>query len=104
MTISVSNCKCRCIRRLDTHTLICIIHTTSVRKSYLSQKKLLCSTVFLADVPSVTKNIKTMEVYGGPHKAGGFGIVNCNPRCTYCPLVPKRDTFYVTGGSPMFSI
>ena len=59
MTINVSNCKCRCIRRLDTHTLICIIHTTSVRKSYLSQKKLLCSTVFLADVPSVTKNIKT---------------------------------------------
>ena len=37
-----------------------------------------------------------MEV---PHK-GGYGIVNYNPRRTYCPLVPKRDTFYVTNGSP----
>ena len=34
--------------------------------------------------------------------ATGYGIVNCNPRCTYCPLVPKRDTFYVTDGSSMF--
>ena len=43
-----------------------------------------------------------MEV---PHK-GGYGIVNYNPRRTYCPLVPKRapkrDTFYVTDGSPQF--
>ena len=35
------------------------------------------------------------KVYGGPNK-GGYGIVNCNLRCTYCPLVPKRDTFYDT--------
>ena len=41
-----------------------------------------------------------MEV---PHK-GGNGIVNYNPRCTYCPLVPKRDTFYVTDGSPQVRI
>ena len=33
---------------------------------------------------------------------GGYGIVNCNPRCTFCPLEPKQDTFYVTDGSPMF--
>ena len=39
-----------------------------------------------------------MEV---PHK-GGYGIVNYNHRRTYCPLVPKRDTFYVTDGSPQF--
>ena len=26
---------------------------------------------------------------------------DCNPRCTYCPLLPKRDTFYSTDGSPM---
>ena len=25
----------------------------------------------------------------------------CNPRCTYCPLVPKRNIFYVTDGSPI---
>ena len=37
-----------------------------------------------------------MEV---PQK-GGYGIVNDNPRRTYCPLVPKRDTFYVTDDSP----
>ena len=36
----------------------------------------------------------------GPHK-GGYTIVNCNLGCTYCPLVPKQDTFYVTDGSPM---
>ena len=36
-----------------------------------------------------------MEV---PHK-GGYGIVSYNPRRTYCPLVPKRDTFHVTDGS-----
>ena len=41
------------------------------------------------------------KVYGGPYK-GGYGIGNCNTtRCTYCPLVPKGDTFYVTDGSPM---
>lgn len=40
------------------------------------------------------------KVYGGPHK-GGYGIVYCNPRSTYCQLVPKRDTFYVIDGSPM---
>ena len=34
-----------------------------------------------------------------PHK-GGYGTVNYNPRRTYCPLVPKQDTFYVTDGSP----
>ena len=39
------------------------------------------------------------KVYGGPRK-GDSGIVNCNPRCTYCLLVPKQDTFYVTDGSP----
>ena len=30
---------------------------------------------------------------------GGYRIVNCNPRCTYYPLVPKQDTFYVNDGS-----
>ena len=40
------------------------------------------------------------KAYVGPHK-GGYRIVNCNPRCIYYPLVPKRDTFYVTDGSPM---
>ena len=43
------------------------------------------------------------KVDGGSRKArkGGYGGVNCNPRCFYCPLVPKRDTFCVTDGSPM---
>ena len=41
-----------------------------------------------------------MEV---PHK-GGYGIVNYNPRRTFCPLVPKRDTFYLTDGSPQLKI
>ena len=31
----------------------------------------------------------------------GNEIVNYNPRCTYCPLVPKRDTFYATDGTPL---
>ena len=31
------------------------------------------------------------KVYGGPHK-GRFEIVNHNPRCTYCQLVPKQYT------------
>ena len=31
----------------------------------------------------------------------GSGIFYCNPRYSYCPLVPKRDTFYLTDGSPM---
>ena len=35
----------------------------------------------------------------GPHK-GGFGIVNYNPRRTYCPLVPKQYTFSATKVSP----
>ena len=35
-----------------------------------------------------------------PHKIGNE-IVNYNPRCTYCPLVPKRDTFYATDGTPL---
>ena len=40
------------------------------------------------------------KVEGCPHK-GGYWIVNCNPKCTFCPLVPKRDTLYVTDGSLM---
>ena len=47
------------------------------------------------------KDLFSYKVYGGPHK-GGYWIVNCNPKCTYCLLVLKRDTFYVTDGSPMF--
>ena len=35
-----------------------------------------------------------------PHKIGNE-FVNYNPRCTYCPLVPKRDTFYATDGTPL---
>ena len=38
-----------------------------------------------------------------PHKIGNE-IVNYNPRCTYCPLVPKRDTFYATDGTPLKTI
>ena len=38
----------------------------------------------------------------GPYK-GGFGIVNFNPRRTYCPLVPKQYTFSATKGSPQKS-
>ena len=38
-----------------------------------------------------------------PHK-GGYGIVNYNHRRTCFPLVPKRDTFYVTDGSPQVKI
>ena len=35
----------------------------------------------------------------GPHKCG-FGIVNYNPRRTFCPLVPKQNTFSTTKVSP----
>ena len=38
-----------------------------------------------------------------PHKIGNE-IVNYNLRCTYCLLVPKRDTFYATDGAPLNSI
>ena len=34
------------------------------------------------------------------HHKGGYGIVNYNTKRTYCPLVSKRDTIYVTDGSP----
>ena len=40
-------------------------------------------------------DLLSYKAYGGPHK-GGYEIVNYNPMCTYCPLVPKQDTFYVT--------
>ena len=33
---------------------------------------------------------------------GSFGISNCNLRCCYFTVVPNRETFYVTIGSPMF--
>ena len=45
-----------------------------------------CTTVYGLNHPS-------------PHN-GGFGIVNYNPRCTYCPLVPKQYTFNAIKGSP----
>ena len=35
-----------------------------------------------------------------PHKIGKE-ILNYNPICTYCPLVPKRDTFNATDGTPL---
>ena len=40
-----------------------------------------------------------MYVAVGAHK-GGFGIVNYNPRRTYCPLVPKQYTYSATKCSP----
>ena len=40
------------------------------------------------------------KFYVGPHK-GGFGIVNYNPRRTYCPLVPKQYTLRAAKGSLM---
>ena len=43
------------------------------------------------------------EIFGDPQK-GGYGIVNCNLRCTCCPLVPKRVTFYDSDGSPMLQM
>ena len=43
------------------------------------------------------------KFYIGPHK-GGFGIVNYNPRHTYCPLVPKQYTFNATKGSPQLDM
>ena len=43
------------------------------------------------------------KFYGGPHK-GGFGIVNYNPRRTYCPLVPKQYTFNAIKVSAQFSL
>ena len=39
------------------------------------------------------------KFYVGLHK-GGFGIVNYNPRRTYCPRVPNQYTFSATKGSP----
>ena len=52
-------------------------------------------------IPGVKICSVTSKVYAGPHKSG-YGIVNnCTLRCTYCSHVPKRDTFYVTDGSPM---
>ena len=41
----------------------------------------------------------TEKQESGPHK-DGFGIVNYNPRRTYCPLVQKLYTFNATKGSP----
>ena len=43
------------------------------------------------------------RVYGGLQERG-YGIVNCYPRCTYCPLVPKQNTFHVTDGSPIIPV
>ena len=40
------------------------------------------------------------KFYVGPHK-DGFGIVNYNPRRTYCPLVPKQYTLRAAKGSLM---
>ena len=34
----------------------------------------------------------------------GFGIVNYNPKRTYCPLVPKQYTLRATKGSPQIEV
>ena len=39
------------------------------------------------------------KFYGDPHK-GAFGIVNYNPRHTYCPLVPNQYTLRAAKASP----
>ena len=44
------------------------------------------------------------KFYVGPHKGGGFRIVNYNPRHTYCPFVSKQYTFSATKGSPQLLI
>ena len=50
-------------------------------------------------IPGLGIDFFSYKIYGVLHKSG-HGIVNDYPRCT-CPLVHKRDTFYVSDGTPM---
>ena len=72
----------------------------------LQHKNVLFGHKWRISAPGITINnpgiidLFSYKVYEGPHN-GGYGIVNCNPRCTYYTLVLKQDTFYVTDGSPI---
>ena len=68
------------------------------KKSVLfGQKWRISAPGIVINNPKIIDLFRT-KFYAGPHK-GGFGIVNYNPRCTYCPLVPKQYTFNATKGS-----
>ena len=60
------------------------------------RKKLLVTYVYL----NVTSRPSTEIGRKENRLASGFGIVNQNPRRTYCPLVPKQYTFSATKASP----
>ena len=51
--------------------------------------------------PDVIVGLYSYKVYGRPRK-DGYGIINCYPWGSYCPLMLKGTHFYVTDGSPMF--
>ena len=77
-------------------------------KAYLfrhGKKSVLCGNKWRISAPGIViNNPKIIELfsynfYVGPHK-GGFGIVNYNPSCTYCPLAPKQHIFSATKGLP----
>ena len=57
-----------------------------------------CTRDIVINNPEII-DLFSYKFYVGPHK-DGFGIVNYNPRRTYCPLVPKQYTFNATKGSP----
>ena len=81
-----------------------------VFKTYLflhEKKSVLFGQKWRISAPGIVINnpkiidLFSYKFYVGPHK-GGFGIVNYNPRRTYCPLVPKQYTLRAAKGRLSF--
>ena len=67
----------------------------------LGQKWRISAPGIVINNPKII-DLFSYKFYVGPHK-GEFGIINYNPRRTYCPLVPKQYTLRgAAKGSPQF--
>ena len=97
------------IPAIDKLSRIPIYQQLSDMRSYpflLGKKTVLFGQKWRISAPGIVINnpkiidLFSYKFYGGPHK-GGFGIVNYNPRRTYCPLVPKQYTLRAAKGSLM---
>ena len=77
--------------------LISIAYYTIANRRLHGKKTVLFGQKWRISAPGIVINnpkiidLFSYKFYVGPHK-GGFGIVNYNPRRTYCPLVPKQYT------------
>ena len=86
-----------CPRRIQTQSKNIQLHLVQNKSVLFGYKWKISAPGIVTNNPKII-DLFIYKFYGGPLKSGS-GIVNYNPRHTYCPLVPKQYTFNATKGS-----